>query len=208
MQDCRVINLKEQLKEESDKDGGNILYYRTDHHWTLAGAYEGYRALMGKSCTFAAEEVSDEFLGTLYSNVLDFRAEKTVDQGGSLDKVSIPVIKNKVRVVADGKEIELFDRDAIKEKDKYKIYFGGNYGITTIKAESSLQRGKKLTVIKDSFANTLVPLLVEDYDEIIMADMRYTSASIDLLTMESDEILFLYQLSNFAGDTNIAKLTI
>ena len=31
----------------------------------------------------------------------------------------------------------------------------------------------KLAVIKDSFANCLVPLLVGDYKEIVMIDMRY-----------------------------------
>lgn len=205
---CRVINLKEQLKKESGKDGGDNLYYRTDHHWTLAGAYEGYRALMGKKCTFAVEEVSDDFLGTLYSKVLDRSAEKTVAQGGSRDIVSIPVIEDKIKVVADGKEMDLFDRSALNEKDKYKVYFGGNYGITVVGAEGSQAEGRKLTVIKDSFANSLVPLLMEDYEEIIMADMRYTSANIDMIAGDSDEILFLYQLSNFAGDTSIAKLTI
>lgn len=50
--------------------------------------------------------------------------------------------------------------NALKEKDKYRVFFGGNYGITDIKSGSN---DRKLVVVKDSFANCFVPLLTEDY---------------------------------------------
>ena len=48
------------------------LFYRTDHHWTSAGAWEGYAALMdAMGEPFAPlgspETVSENFNGTLYS---------------------------------------------------------------------------------------------------------------------------------------------
>ena len=39
-----------------------------------------------------------------------------------------------------------------------------------------------------------------------MVDMRYFSGNIDMIAKDADEILFLYELSNFAEDSNIAKL--
>ena len=53
------------------------LYYRTDHHWTTAGAllgYQCYRAAAGLSSPAAADytvERQEGFRGTLYSKVQD-----------------------------------------------------------------------------------------------------------------------------------------
>lgn len=188
---CNVVHAEKQLK----KYKGRYIYYRTDHHWTLEGAFAGYEALTGRECDFEKRKVCDDFLGTLYS--------KAPVKGAEADTIEIPVLKSDVKVTADGKEIPLFDREALKEKDKYKVYFGGNYGLTEV--ESGVN-DRKICVIKDSFANCFVPLLTEDYGHIVMADMRYTSCSIDMIAGDADEILILYQMSNFAGDTGISKL--
>ena len=199
LKNCRVIDLRDVLKSKK----GDLLYYRTDHHWTLDGAYAGYEAFTGKKCSYDTIEVCDDFLGTLYSKVLDKSAVKKVSEGGSLDTIKIPVLTGKVKVTADGRDIGMFDMNALKEKDKYRVFFGGNYGITDIKSGSN---DRKLVVVKDSFANCFVPLLTEDYGEIVMIDMRYFSGNIDMIAKDADEILFLYELSNFAEDSNIAKL--
>ena len=62
---------------------------------------------------------------------------------------------------------------------------------------------------KDSFANCLVPFLLEQYDQVTMIDLRYYRKSvINILQQKKDaEILFLYEMSNFAEDNNIWKLT-
>ena len=67
---------------------------------------------------------------------------------------------------------------------------------------------KKLLVIKDSFANCFVPFLMENYDEITMIDLRYYRKSVRKLLEENqfDRALVLYEMSNFAQDTNIYKL--
>ena len=195
----RVIDLRDVHKSKK----GDLLYYRTDHHWTLDGAYAGYEAFTGKKCSYDTIEVCDDFLGTLYSKVLDKSAVKKVSEGGSLDTIKIPVLAGKVQVTADGRDIGMFDMNALKEKDKYRVFFGGNYGITDIKSGSN---DRDLVVVKDSFANCFVPLLTEDYGEIVMIDMRYVSGNIDMIAKDADEILFLYELSNFTEDSNIAKL--
>ena len=94
----------------------------------------------------------------------------------------------------------------LTQKDKYAYFFGGNYG----KAEISMKQGgdKKLLVIKDSFANSFVPFLMEDYSDITMLDLRYYNASVQKLVEQGDydRILILYEMSNFAQDTNIYKI--
>lgn len=54
----------------------DALYYRTDHHWTSAGAYIGYTAWADSlgidplaPSDFAIETVSTNFLGTIHSKL-------------------------------------------------------------------------------------------------------------------------------------------
>lgn len=188
---CTVVHTEDILSEKQD----SCIYYRTDHHWTLEGAFAGYEAFTGRKCGYEKRKVCDDFLGSLYS--------KAPVKSADADQIYAPVMQGDVTVTADGKEISLFDRSALKEKDKYRVFLGGNYGISEI---TSGVNDKKICVIKDSFANCFVPLLTGDYGHIVMADMRYTSCTIDMIAGDADEILILYQLSNFAADTGISKL--
>ena len=115
-------------------------------------------------------------------------------------------MSDKLKVTADGKEIPLYDMSAAGEKDKYKVFLGGNYGETTIKG--GCNNGKTLLIIKDSFANSLVPFLTADYENIIMLDLRYYMGSAQQLAAERnvDEILFVCEMSSFANDKNMVKL--
>ena len=68
--------------------------------------------------------------------------------------------------MADGKQTEVYDWAALKEKDKYKVFFGGNYGEVVI--HGGCRNGKTLLILKDSFANSFAPLLVSQYETIVM----------------------------------------
>ena len=177
------------------------IYYRTDHHWTTAGAKYAYDCLTGGQGAYTGEPelFSDSFLGTTYS--------KTLDSSAVADSVYIAPVSDKLKVTADGKETELYYTAAANEKDKYKVFFGGNHAQTLI--EGGADNGKTLLVIKDSFANSLVPFLTADYETIIMLDLRYFNGSVQNIAdeMGADELLFVYEMSGFAGDNNIIKLS-
>ena len=177
------------------------IYYRTDHHWTTAGAKIAYDCIMdGKGAYKGEPELfSDFFLGTTYS--------KTLDSKAVADEVYTVPVSDKITVNADGMDIPFYFKDAANEKDKYKVFFGGNYGQVTVRGGAD--NGKTLLVIKDSFANSLVPYLTADYENIIMLDLRYYMGSIQgLMEQESvTDVLFVNEMSSFAKDTNIIKLT-
>ena len=178
---------------------GEQVYYRTDHHWTWYGAYTAYREYMPDGAYGAQPELfSEDFLGTTYSKTLDPSAKK--------DSVYIAPVAGTVKVTADGKDIDFYYNEAGNEKDKYKVFFGGNYGQTTI--TGGCDNGKTLLIIKDSFANSLVPFLTADYENIIMLDMRYYMGSArQLVTQEGvDEILFVAEMSSLSNDNNMVKL--
>ena len=144
------------------------------------------------------ELFSEDFLGTTYS--------KTLDPSARPDSVYIAPVAGTVKVTADGKDIDFYYNEAKNEKDKYKVFFGGNYGQTNI--TGGCDNGKTLLIIKDSFANSLAPFLTADFENIIMLDMRYYMGSArQLVTQEGvDEILFVAEMSGLSNDNNMVKL--
>ena len=92
-------------------------------------------------------------------------------------------------------------------KDKYKVFFGGNYGQVVIKG--GCDNGKTLLIIKDSFANSLAPFLTADYETIIMLDLRYSTGSAQSVIDENnvDDILFIQEMRSFSNDKSLIKLT-
>lgn len=202
----QTINIRPALKEQQSKEQ---LYFKTDHHWTLFGAYTGYQAfcdaigLKTKAYEyFEPKKVSSDFYGTLYSKVLDDKAKPDVLYAAQ----NIP----EVTVESDGRQSQgVYDVQKAIQKDKYAYFFGGNHGEVVIKQDKkNTTSKKKLLMFKDSYANSLVPFLLEDYSEIVMIDLRYYRASVQamLRDKEYDDVLVLYEMSNFAQETNLYKL--
>lgn len=170
------------------------MYYRTDHHWTGYGAYEAYKEFSGKTTEVEFMVVTEDFLGSLHSKVLssDIEAEEIVIGTANMS------------ILADGKEIMLYDEEALLKKDKYQVFQGGNHGMVKIEGKGE----GNILIIKDSFANSFVPFLVEDYGNIIMVDLRYYMGNMNTLCLSEEitDILVLYQIGNFITDENIIKL--
>ena len=191
-----LTDVYDALRAERDSDQ---VYYRTDHHWTWYGAHTAYEALLPDGNFSGEPELfSSGFLGSTYS--------KTLDPAAKADSIYISDIPDGVSVNADGQDISLYDLNAANEKDKYKVFFGGNYGL--VKITGGCRNGKTLLIIKDSFANSLAPFLLSDYETIIMIDLRYYIGSAQQAIDDNgvDEILFVCELSSFTNDKNIGKL--
>ena len=189
------------------------IYYRNDHHWTTLGAYYAYASTIKKmgfspilSDQYDIEHASNDFKGTLYS--------KSLYDGIKADTIDFYHYKNGTNVtsvdVQQGVQTKSYDsmyfRDFLEKKDKYSSFLGTNQPLITIKTDS--KNKSKLLVIKDSYAHSFVPFLTQHYSEITMVDLRYINESMDKIVDISkyDQILFLYNASNFATDQNIKKL--
>ena len=182
-------------------DNAQEKYYATDHHWATEGAQSAYAAW----CTATGHDVrrwrldvvSTTFRGTLYSKVLL--------PDSPYDTVAIAPDANVRSMDCDGEVSDtLYSTAALEEKDHYKIFMGGNYGKVVI--DTGADTGKSLLVVKDSFANSFLPFLVKDYDTITVLDLRYYREGVQPLADGADDILVLYELTNFAADKNLYKL--
>lgn len=192
----------------------DYIYYRTDHHWTSLGAYYAYMVAAEKMgytpheiSDYTIEHASDGFKGTFYSKTLTTNVpDDTIDYYYLPDKNDTVVVEV---TQSFGTEPEInngiYFRDYLTVKDKYASFLGTNTPIVKIKTGNE---GKKLLIIKDSYAHCYSQFLTEDYSEITLIDMRYIQISYKkILDMsEYDEALFLYNVSSFASDTDLKKL--
>ena len=176
------------------------VFYRTDHHWTAVGALRAYRAL---PAGFGAWNGSlslfcTDFYGTTFSKTLDPAAE-----GDRIELFSLP---DSLRAEADGQAIEVYDESAAARKDQYTVYEGGNHGL--VRLSGGCSNGKTLLVLKDSFANCLLPLLTADYDTVLAVDLRYYTGTVRALLAEErpDALLFVYEMSGLAESDDLVKL--
>ena len=202
MPGCQVIDLRQDFA-----DADFQTFYRTDHHWTTQGAYLGYKAyLQAMGLTpkalesFSLQEVSSSFYGTIYSKTLDMEAKA--------DKLYAVTNLPPLSVIFDGEDTGkgIYAQEFLDKKDKYAYFFGGNWGKVEIQTQAN--NGKHLLVIKDSFANSMIPYLLEEYERITMVDLRYFSDNIGRLIQQQQptEILFLYEMTNLLTDTGVIKL--
>ena len=178
------------------------IYYRTYHHWTTLGAwyaYEQYTKAVGGDLQRAQGKkkfrcISKDFYGTTYAKI---------NYARQADKIEIYEPADKLRVVynmGEKKTKTLYDVSFLKTADQYSVFTGGNQAVLEI--TGGIKNGKTLLLIKDSFANSILPFLAEDYEKLVVVDLRQLNVSGDrLLEMFSPtDILILYNSAQFAQD--------
>ena len=178
------------------------IYYRTDHHWTTLGAwyaYEQYTKAVGGDLQRSQGKkkfrcISKDFYGTTYAKI---------NYARQADKIEIYEPADKLRVVynmGEKKTKTLYDFSFLKTADQYSVFTGGNQAVLEI--TGGIKNGKTLLLIKDSFANSILPFLAEDYEKLVVVDLRQLNVSGDrLLEMFSPtDILILYNSAQFAQD--------
>lgn len=189
---------------------GEELFYRTDHHWKTLAAFYVYQAWAGKQGYIVPElndykiqAVTDCFEGTIQSKLGIKTAGDTID-------LFLPKKEATYRISRDDlteTEDSLYDYSALETKDKYAVYFGGNQAFMKISTESD--SGRKILIIKDSYANCFIPFMLGEFQEIDILDIRYTNQKIIELIEEGGytDLLVLYNAAGFAEDMSIIKLT-
>lgn len=187
------------------------IYYHTDPRWTTLGAYYAYQELAEKMKLDSSKEpklhsyaVTGDFSGIL--------SAASGYEGGYREPVCIystadPEDNTKVVVdyVEEGrKTATLYDSSKLEGKDKYDVFFGGDFPIIDIR--TAADSNERLLVIKDSHANCLVPFLVPYFQEIVMVDPAYFEGDTDqvIKDYEITSVLFLYGGNTFIEDTHIS----
>lgn len=185
------------------------LYYKTDHHYTTLGAYYVYKE-WAKSMNYnfltmdeiSITSVTQDFEGTLLAKVNLLGRKDEIILMDPYPTIHIEMQKNGT----GNWESSLYDLDALSTSDEYAVFQGGNYGLLEI--NTSVKNNKSLLVIKDSYANCMLPFLTSHYERIIVVDPRFFNSSLTdyMKAGQYTDVLFLFNLPNFLTEKTLYYL--
>ena len=188
------------------------LYYKTDHHWTTRGAYlmfkeialswgleEDEKAIDKK---FEFYEISNTFEGTLASTSGVYDVKDTVEICVPKDSEGSYVVNFES---SGEKTASLFFKDKLNQKNHYEVFLGGNYDKVIITTVSQSKRS--LLLIKDSYANCMIPMLTPYFNKIVVIDPRYLTDSLESIVNENDftHMMYLYNANTLLEDNSLVS---
>lgn len=197
----RVRNLLSSNFKEIDLKGALNLesYYQTDLHWKQEELEEVVQVLQSnlglKKTKFPTQTIVHRpFYGAYYS------------KGGGMVKpdtlkyLTSNTIKNaKVYNYEKKKWETVYNAEYLKNVDAYDVFLSGATPLLFLENETA-SSNRELILFRDSFSSSLAPLLLENYRNITLIDLRYFSSKllgeikeIDF-TRENQDILFLYSI--------------
>lgn len=218
-----VIDFTDTLQKHSDE----YIYYHTDHHWTTLGAYYAYvdycraKGLTPVKLSDLQPNEVEDFYGTFYS-----KAKRPGQPSDTITWYDVPVEEFAFAAnLAQDKELatlgELVQEDGLQllkvnglmderkfaTRDKYAAFTWGNSGYVKIKSANNLNHKdghtSRLLLFKDSYANSMIPYLCYNYDEIIVVDLRSSAKSVkELMSEEFDDVFLMYNFSTFISDAS------
>ncbi|MBR5307311.1 MAG: hypothetical protein IKU43_00950 [Clostridia bacterium] len=175
--DRRITFVNPYNRLQKAYKNGEYIYFRTDHHWTIRGAYRAYEEFC-ESAGFTAVPVDsyetgriEPFLGTFYSG-----SNRDKSLGANPDyveyfKITTPNNTTKYDAKGVASRCKLYYTSVSGEANGYLAFMGGDHPYVNIKTDN--ENGRVLMIFKESFGNPLIGLLAQHYSEIHVADIRY-----------------------------------
>lgn len=198
----KFINVSDNLRKHKSE----YIYFKSDHHWTARGAYYGYEK-------YAEENNIEKVKCDIYPSSIFRGSFMNYINDPSISEISDVLYLYKVKAPNWCHGSLSHVEDAVQmggmycyEKSGYTRIFGGDTGY--IRVETTNKTGRRLLIIKDSYANALVPYLTEYYDRIIMLDPRYIEDDTGEIAVSENitDVLFVNNTETISDDAFIAKL--
>lgn len=177
------VDIYGKLIENTQQQPNDYLYFNTDHHWTMDGAYCGYRAFMettGETVlpkTMFTRKSNGDFYGSLYLKAKSELNKDTNDTVFYYDTTGVynfdMVMRAEDAVTEYGVGAPIYNL----EKHDYLLFFGGDQPLMEI-TNNSIESGKTLVVIKDSYANAMLPWVINNYKKVVVIDPRSFGGSL------------------------------
>lgn len=195
------VDVYDILNENKDKEQ---LYFKLDHHWTMDGAYYAYvkycdeKGFTPVSRNEYLVETVENFKGTIFSKL---------NYNDIIKGEPIKVYNKKFNIDVkydDKKSNSLYNMDYADKKDKYSIFLNNINSVVEI-TNNDLETDRSLAIAKDSYANAIVPFLVNHYKKIYVFDTRSYKNSVSEFVNGNniDDVLVLYNVNTIDKDTGI-----
>ena len=121
---------------------------------------------------------SYDFYGSVYRKAglwLTKPDRREVWRCGALENASVTIGTGDAAVKYTG----VYDNSKLEEScvDKYAAYLYSNNGVTVV--ENPGGNGRAVMIVKDSFGNSIAPLIAMNYSTVIMVDTRYYNTALE-----------------------------
>jgi hypothetical protein len=200
----KFVDVTELLNSKKNE----YIFYNTDHHWTSKGAFYAYTELAKYMGFIAHDEsyfnkkiVTNDFYGSLASKS-GYRYQYL-----KADSIELYLPKKEEKYNVDYVDEKrsassIYNMASLNTRDKYGVFFGGNHGL--IKITTNTIGGDKLLIVKDSYANSLIPFLTGNYSEIYVVDPRYYEDDLSNLIKSNNinDLLVLYNVNTFYNESS------
>lgn len=199
------VDLVPAFMEHRDK---SQIFYKTDHHWTSYGAYLGYLEYCKAAGLNAVdikelfeERVTEDFHGTYSSKVNRYQ-----EKGDEIIIYKNPAQSLKVTYTDTGVVTDtLYNREYLGKKDKYSMFLDNIHPLVELESSNG-DANRALVLIKDSYANSMVPFLTNNFARIYVFDTRHYNKGISSFLKEHPEVtdvLILYNMSTIDTDAGV-----
>lgn len=171
-------------------------YYCTDQHWKQTSVTDVAELLCNSMGTeyiggsYVENTLNAPFFGAYVGqSALSFEAD-------TISYLTSPALDSCIVTSYDtgsAKPSFVYDMVRAEGRDPYEMFLGGSDALITIENPYN-ESGKKLIIFRDSFASSLVPLMVESYSEITLVDLRYIRPELlgKFVEFENQDVLYLY----------------
>ncbi len=151
-----------------------------------------------------AETAAENFCGTIYSKVNDY------SQKGDMITIYRNPADNLTVFYEDTKESfhSLYNLEYAEKKDKYSLFLNNLHSLIEITNENA-ESERELVLIKDSYANSMVPFLAHHFQKIYVLDTRYYKWGPSTFIKEHQgvtDVLILYNMNTLDTDLGIRAI--
>ena len=177
-------------------------YYKTDMHWkqeNLDNVVDVIEQEMKiENGNFEEEpDYEEKTLGDFYGTYYKEQKENKIEPDELKYLTNEEIEKSTVYNAETELNEPVYNISKAEETGNlYDVFLSGASAIEIIK-NGQAENGKRLILFRDSFASSIVPLLINDYEEIVLIDLRYVNYTIlsnyvDFANYEKQDVLFLY----------------
>ncbi len=168
------------------KHKGEYLFYRTDHHWTSLGAYYtsvaycNENSIKPRKLESYKTVVNTNFFGTLYTTFWGANPPSGISADYTVAHMPETDYVMTYSTDENAYSGEYYSTAINQSSKNYAIMFlGGDRAFTHIVTSAASDR--KLLVFKESYGNAFVPFMIDYFKEIVVIDIRHSSASTEKL---------------------------
>ncbi len=211
-----VITVDAYSALEAHRD--EYIFFRTDHHWTALGAYYASRSfldIVGREYPALHDEAAytpidfEGFTGSLAGHT-KHETPVLVENPDTI-QAFIPTSLNELTITTAKGEIltrPLVNPHAATEfsaSQRYRCFIDGDYPFS-VAHNPAVDDGSAILLIKESYGNAFLPMLVDSYEYVYAIDYRFyrTMSVSDLVdTYDINTILFVNNPVATSADYNM-----